>query len=226
MPKNSRAARSDATGDRHQRSTDTPARILDVAERLAQRQGFNGFSYADVAAELRITTASLHYHFTGKAELGRAMLARYTDRFMAALAEIEATVPEAPARLASYAELYAGVLREQRLCLCGMLAAEYQTLPDAMRESVLHFFDENEVWLARILAEGRAAGQLHFGGTPRDAARMLVGGLEGAMLLARPYGDLTRFESVAQELLRSLNARTATDGAVSPPATFSESGSV
>jgi TetR/AcrR family transcriptional repressor of nem operon len=32
-----------------------------------QIRGFNGFSYADVAGELSLTTASLHYHFPGKA---------------------------------------------------------------------------------------------------------------------------------------------------------------
>lgn len=47
-------------------------RILDVAERLVQQRGFNGFSYRDVAAELGITTARLHYHFRGKGELGEA----------------------------------------------------------------------------------------------------------------------------------------------------------
>ena len=31
---------------------DTATRILDSAERLVQHRGFNGFSYADVAAEL------------------------------------------------------------------------------------------------------------------------------------------------------------------------------
>ncbi|MGH3393911.1 MAG: TetR family transcriptional regulator [Streptosporangiaceae bacterium] len=35
-----------------------------------QIRGFNGFSYADVAAELQITTAALHYHFTGKPQPG------------------------------------------------------------------------------------------------------------------------------------------------------------
>ena len=56
----------------------TAERILDVAERLVQSRGYNGFSYADVAAELGITKASLHYHFAGKAELGEALIARYT----------------------------------------------------------------------------------------------------------------------------------------------------
>ncbi|MGZ6077264.1 MAG: TetR/AcrR family transcriptional regulator, partial [Myxococcaceae bacterium] len=37
------------------RSPLTPQRILDVAERLIQTRGFNGFSYADVAADVGIT---------------------------------------------------------------------------------------------------------------------------------------------------------------------------
>ena len=57
-----------------------------MAERLVQVRGFNGFSYADVAAELKITKAALHYHFVGKAELGEALVARYATRFAEALA--------------------------------------------------------------------------------------------------------------------------------------------
>ena len=47
------------------RDGDTRSQILDVAERLVQRRGFNGFSYADVAEELQITKPALHYHFAG-----------------------------------------------------------------------------------------------------------------------------------------------------------------
>ena len=125
----------------------TAARILDIGERLVQVRGFNGFSYADVAAELDMTTAALHYHFPGKAELGRALIARYTERFEAALAEIDARIPDAPAKLDAYAALYADVLRDRRMCLCGMLAAEYETLPEAMQLAVARFFEENERWL-------------------------------------------------------------------------------
>jgi len=186
---------------------DTQTRILDIAERLVQKRGFNGFSYADIAVELKITTASLHYHFAGKAELGRALIARYSARFFEALAAIEARLPDADARLEAYANLYAAVLREKRLCLCGMLAAEYDTLPKAMRESVLRFFDENERWLARVLEAGRKAGSLDFGGPPEEAARAIVCGLEGAMLVARPYRDIVRFQSAAQQLIASFTAK-------------------
>ncbi len=180
---------------------DTATRILDSAESLVQVRGFNGFSYADVAGELSLTTASVHYHFAGKAELGRALIVRYADRFSDALAEIDAGGGDARARLLAYAGLYADVLREQRMCLCGMLAAEYQTLPEPMRDAVIEFFDENEAWVGAVLEDGRDDGSLAFDGAPRDAARLIVSALEGAMLVARPYGDVERFELAAERLL-------------------------
>ena len=61
--------------------TDTANQILDVAEHLVQVRGFNAFSYADVAGELGLTNAALHYHFPSKSELGEALIDRYAIRF-------------------------------------------------------------------------------------------------------------------------------------------------
>src|SRR5579862_8457330 len=133
----------------------TADRILDIAEGLVQTRGFNGFSYADVAAELGITKASLHYHFASKADLGEALITRYSERFLAALNEIDHDLGTAAAKLDAYAALYADVARGRRMCLCGMLAAEYQTLPDPIREDVVTFFNDNETWLAAVLQQGR-----------------------------------------------------------------------
>jgi TetR/AcrR family transcriptional regulator, transcriptional repressor for nem operon len=188
---------------------DTSAQILDVAERLAQVRGFNGFSYADIATELGITKAALHYHFAGKADLGEALIGRYADRFGQALAALDATALTAAGKLRGYTDLYLGVLRDHRMCLCGMLAAEYPTLPDPMRASVVSFFDKNEEWLLNVLEQGRADGSLTFAGSARDTARMIIGCLEGAMLVARPYGDTPRFRDAAASLLASLTAATA-----------------
>ena len=190
--------------DAEQRPASTRSRILDAGERLVQVRGFNGFSYADVAAELDLTKASLHYHFPSKAELGEALIARYAERFAQALAAIDANVTHAPAKLDAYASLYAEVLREERMCLCGMLAAEYQTLPDPIRNAVVAFLDDNEAWLALVLEDGREDGSLRFSNTPADTARSIVSGLEGAMLVARPYGAIERFETAAAQLLGSL----------------------
>jgi TetR/AcrR family transcriptional repressor of nem operon len=187
-------------------SPSTAGRVLDAAERLVQVRGFNGFSYADIAVELQITKASLHYHFATKADLGEALITRYAARFLQALAEVDTRGAAAPAKLAAYAQLYADVLSEQKMCLCGMLAAEYPTLPSPMQAAVLGFFDENEAWLAAVLEQGREEGTLAFAGPARDTARVIVSGLEGAMLVTRPYGDPARFDVAAASLLASLTA--------------------
>jgi TetR/AcrR family transcriptional repressor of nem operon len=185
-------------------ATDTASQILDAAEKLVQVRGFNAFSYADVARELGITNAALHYHFPSKAELGDALIARYTSRFMEMLAEIDASHVEALGKLDAYADLYAGVLRNQRMCLCGMLAAEFQTLPAVMQGTVTDFFEKNERWLVDVLQAGRDSGALSFPGSPLEEARTIVSGLEGAMLIARSVGNIGQFQSTASHLLTAL----------------------
>jgi TetR/AcrR family transcriptional repressor of nem operon len=192
-----------------QAPTGTAQRILDVAERLVQDRGYNGFSYADIAGELGIAKASLHYHFAGKAELGEALIERYSARFAEALETIDGTLAGASAKLEAYAKLYTDVLRGDRMCLCGMLAAEYQTLPPPMRTSVISFFDSNTIWLAGVLTDGQSKQTLSFSGSPVEAAQTVLSALQGAMLVARPYGDLARFEAAAARTLASLNSTPA-----------------
>jgi TetR/AcrR family transcriptional repressor of nem operon len=186
------------------RRSATTERILDVAERLLQARGYNGFSYADVAGELDITRAALHYHYPGKAELGEALIARYAERFATALADLDAAGSEAPATLEGYADLYTQVLGQQRMCLCGMLAAEYLTLPPAMQRGVTAFFADNSSWLQAVLDRGRREGTLAFSGAASDSAAMVMGGLEGAMLITRMSGDVQGFRAAAARLLAGL----------------------
>lgn len=87
-----------------------------------------------------------------------------------------------------------------------MLAAEYETLPQPMRDSVIRYFDDNEVWVKRVLEQGEREGTLHLDGAASEVARAIVSALEGAMLVSRPYGDLARFQATADRLLAGLRA--------------------
>lgn len=184
----------------------TAERILDIAERLVQTRGFNGFSYADISAQLGITKASLHYHFATKDKLGATLIGRYSDAFAEALRAIARAGDSAAGKLAAYVKLYEDVLRKDRMCLCGMLAAETRTLSKEMQARLHGFFDANEAWLAAVVEEGRSNGELHFAGSAVDEARLLFGALEGAMLVARGYGDPSRFSVAAARLVDQLRA--------------------
>lgn len=180
----------------------TPTRILDIAEELVQNRGFNGFSYADIAAAMAITKPALYYHFPSKSELGIALVRRYEQRFFDALSTVSDR--DAPAKLEHYAGLYAGVLRAQRMCLCGMLAAEYSTLSEPMQQAVIRFFERNEAWLGEVLIQGQREGTLAFAGSPPEKAHLIISCLEGAMLVARLHGDFERFQATATNLLSGL----------------------
>jgi TetR/AcrR family transcriptional repressor of nem operon len=180
--------------------------ILDVAEQLAQTRGYNGFSYADIGSRLGVTKASLHYHFPSKAELGRALIERYGTHFDAALEAIDQQAEEPHEKLQRYVGLYNSVLNNDRMCLCGMLAAEYATLPAPMREGLKLFFDANERWLTAVLEDGLRSGAFRFTEPARERARALLGALEGIMLVARSYGDPRRFQAAASCLLSDLGA--------------------
>lgn len=170
-----------------------------------QARGYTGISYADVAAAVGIRKASIHHHFPAKSDLGRALLARYRERFLGVLAEIERSTTDPVGRLRRYAALYVGVLRDDdRMCLCGMMAADLCALERPLRDEVRCFFDDNESWIAGILEEGRRARRLSFAGAPAGLAALVVTCLQGAMLVARSYGDVGRFEAAARRLLDGL----------------------
>ena len=189
-------------------AVDTSERILDTAQFLVQTQGFNGFSYADIASQLKIRNAAIHYHFPTKANLGQALTVRYRQTFAKALLGIDATVTEtrkANQKLELYVNLFQVTLEDGlRMCLCGMLASELVTLPEAVQLEVRLFFEEQQSWLATVLDDGRKAGVLRFSGRPNAKAGELLASLEGAMLLARVEGSVTSFRNMAKGFIAAL----------------------
>jgi len=153
---------------------------------------------------LLVTKASLHYHFRSKADLGRALVVRYRLAFECALEAITNEDADAGVKLQRYTDLYYAVMLDDHMCLCGMLAAEIATLPLPMQDELRLFFDANERWLTELLDAGRQAGSLAFPEQPKERARLLLGTLEGAMLVARIYGDGERFRCAARQVLADL----------------------
>ena len=187
----------------------TTEQLLDVAQELAQLRGYNAFSYRDLADRVGIRTASIHHHFPAKGDLGKALVSRYRDRFRQAVSAIAARQVDAPAKLEAFVALFRDTFEQDgRLCLGGMFAADLPTLPPEVAEQVRAFYAENEAWLARVLDAGRRASELHFDGTPRDAAAALLDGLEGALLAARAHGSSARFARASRWLLLALGARS------------------
>lgn len=186
---------------------DTRTALLDLAQELAQTRGLNAFSFQDLARGVGIRTASVHHHFPTKADLARELLARYRDRFRARLADLERRTRSPRRRLDLFCRLFLDTLREgNRLCLCGMLATEFTTLPEPARDEVRAFYHETEAWLAAVLEEGRRSRAFRLHGPAPQVAASLLATLEGAMISARTFGDEQRLARAARWAVASLAA--------------------
>jgi TetR/AcrR family transcriptional repressor of nem operon len=73
-----------------------------------------------------------------------------------------------------------------------------------MQEGLTAFFDANERWLTTVLEDGLRAGTFAFREAAKERARVLLGALEGAMLVARSYGNARRFQAAAASVLADL----------------------
>lgn len=185
---------------------DTAQRILDVSQQLLQMRGYNAFSYADISEMIGIRKASIHYHFPSKSDLAKALVLRYRSTFSNLRSQIDRETDNALRKLERFANLYLEGLRNGCVCLCGMLAEDFTTLPLEVREEVKAFFNDNEAWLIKVLVEGSQAGIIHHQGTIEVEAQLLLTSLQGAQLIARSYDDANRFQLIAQRLLAGLTA--------------------
>jgi TetR/AcrR family transcriptional regulator, transcriptional repressor for nem operon len=177
-------------------------KVVDAAQGLVQQRGYTGFSYDDVAAVVGIKKPSIHHHFPTKAELVAVVAQRYTHRFREQLLRIEGQHAAAPDRLQAYAALFEQTFaNERRLCVCGMLGAEAQSLPQDVAVEVRRFFEVNLHWLAQVITAGQATKQLRADARAESLAEAYLCLLEGAMMVGRGLSAQAGPGPVAQTFL-------------------------
>lgn len=172
---------------------DTRDAILTAARSRAQSHGYSGLSFRELAKDVGIKSASIHYHFPTKGDLGAVLARLYSAHAQADLDAVLERTDNPAARLAAYVALFRRALEDgNRMCLCGIMAAEYDDLPDAVKAEVAAFADLNVEWLRRALAEADAPP----GQAAEQWARAIHAAIGGAQLAARSRNDITLFDDI------------------------------
>ncbi|MBS0966977.1 TetR/AcrR family transcriptional regulator [Acetobacter okinawensis] len=184
---------------------DTKVALLDCAEAALRERGYDGFSYADLAEAVGIRKASIHHHFPTKADLGLALIERYSHTFFAKLDEIAVRNPTGGARLKGYIAACRSALDEGRkLCLCIALCTGRDGLspPVLVKLDAFHVTVAN--WLTEAFAAGAADGSIILVTDPVAEAHACLAQMEGAQLIARAAVDVGRFDSATAALSERL----------------------
>ena len=172
--------------------SETGTQILDLAERRMRQRGYHAVSFRDLADELGIKSASIHYHFRQKQDLGAAVVERYAERIATTLGDpSELAWPEA---LKRFCAVYKSALKQQKLqCLCGMFAAECHGLPSVVAERVSDYFRANLDWLVAAMPETMLG--------KKTKALRIQSELQGAMTVAVSLSDYGMLDKAAREII-------------------------
>ena len=167
--------------------------ILAAAKRTAQAHGYNGLNFRDLADEVGIKAASIYHHFPSKADLGAAVARRYWEDTAAGLDLMLAETADPVRCLRNYPETFRKALTNgNRMCMCSFMAAEYDDLPDAVKQEVQAFADVNVAWLSKLLS---AAGVVKSRESTQRA-RAIFAAVAGAQLMARSRSDISLYDSL------------------------------
>jgi TetR/AcrR family transcriptional repressor of nem operon len=176
--------------------SDTKEAVLAAARLQAQAHGYTGLNFRDLAAEVGIKGASIHYHFPSKAALGAALAKRYREDSAALLDKMWSKSQDPAALLKRYPAVFRKALEDgNRMCMCGQMAAEYDDLPDDVKVEVKGFADDHIAWLAKLLSAAKPdAGAA----ATKQRARAIYAAVTGAQLLARSRADIKAYDETIE----------------------------
>ena len=180
---------------------DTKDRIMAAARLTVQDRGYGGLSFRELAKDVGIKSASIHHYFPTKGKLGSALAVRYTSDFLEYLDGLLAEGLDQKACIRKYTDVFGRTVRnDNRMCLGGIMAAEFKELPEEARIEVVKFGEANVDWLVKVLSLGQPGRD----DAVKRRALAIFAAVEGAQLIARSRGDATIYDAIVETYRESV----------------------
>jgi len=147
--------------------------ILDAAEEVLRRYGPAKASVVDVARALDVSHGSVYRHFSSKAALRDAVTERWLQRVSTPLEQVVRRRGKASRRMHDWLVLLA-TTKQSIATDDHELFLTFRQLTLASREVVAEHVDHLADQLARIVADGIAAGEFTGGADPAVVGRAVL----------------------------------------------------
>jgi AcrR family transcriptional regulator len=166
--------------------TDTRRKILELSQDAMRQKGYGGFSYANIASQLNVKNAAIHYHFPSKEDLGVTLVQRERRRFEKWTARHSIRELDAWGKLDWFLSIYEHYSQGgTRVCYLGALENNFDALPARLQEEAKGLNSDLLSWLSELLRSGKESGSFDFAGAADSKALLLLSAVQGSLQVAR-----------------------------------------
>jgi AcrR family transcriptional regulator len=182
------------------KSERTQQRIIDAANQLFYRKGYNRTSFTDVVDEAGVPRGNIYYYFKTKDEMLKAVIEHRLETTTIMLAEWDRNIKTPLDRLERFVQIMydstPALLRSG--CPMGSLNVELMKDQPELKEDAKRLFDLFQQWIARQFSE------MGYPDEDRELSLQLLSRGQGTIVIAQVYQDPGFLERGTKDINRWL----------------------
>lgn len=183
---------------------DRKGQIIQVATDFIKKYGYDSFSYKDLSEAVGITKATLHHHFAKKEDLGVAVLQVIKDQ-LAYLRQKTFEIEDSKKRLYFFFTSLKGTIEKNDICPISSMQAEFNVIPDSLKNMIAEISSFEVELLTDILTEGKEDGSFEYDDAPKETALIMMTSYKGAIMYSRTM-DTPVLDTVLKGIYNIVNA--------------------
>ncbi|MGA3601815.1 TetR/AcrR family transcriptional regulator [Lysinibacillus agricola] len=183
--------------------TNRKSQIIELSLKKIQEKGFSSFSYDDLAKELGVTKASIHYHFEKKGDLGFAVCERIQQGLEEAYSAIKHSSTDPKEKPFAFILQRVRFIELNDVCPISALQADYNYLPEQMQEKIQQLSQMEVNLVVDLLHEAKQEGALQTTDDLKGLAVLLISSTKGGLQYKRVLGE-EFFSKLLEELKEQL----------------------
>ena len=191
----------------------TKEKIVNTAAEMLSNNGFNAFSFHDIAHKIGIKTSSIHYYFPTKSDLIIEII-RYSQNIQASLFE---TISEKKPleKLSLLIDFYVDLANKGQMCPIVSISSDMNDIDPNIKLAVGKFYDFLADWLTSVIEEGITKNQFVTAQEPQDKSMEILNILAMFPILSRMGKGRESLTNLKQSVMGNLINKNIFDNKMS-----------
>jgi len=163
--------------------------LIELTLKNIKDKGFLSFSYDDLAKELGVTKASIHYHFEKKGDLGVAVCDRIIENLEQDFSDIKQSDLMPCDKPLAFIKKRIEYINHNDVCPISAMQADYNYLPELMQSKLQKMSIMEIELLTELLSDAKKDGALQDHDNLEELAILIVTSTKGGLQYKRIVGE-------------------------------------